>query len=283
MIAMSRLLSPVGWARGGGAAAVWHFTPASDGRKPVLPGEDARRAAVRVLARVAGAELVLFSLVDDHVHVVALGERSRMGRLGRALVLGLRPLAAAPVTPARVRPVETRAHLESLVRYVLGQVAHHGLAAHPALWTGSCFQDIVGARWLPGLGLRLGEALPRLTRATVLDAVGLRGAAVEPASDDALRAGGVGRLVAAVAAAHAVPEGLAGNLPPVVTARRAAAKLAQAAGVAGADLAWALGITPRAARRLLAVAVPAALLRAARVRHVLVERFAALPSSPGGG
>jgi REP element-mobilizing transposase RayT len=252
----------------------WHLTLAADGRQALFPGETARRAAVRALARLAGGELVLFSVVDDHVHLVVTAEGPRVGRLARALLLGLRPLAAAPLDPARARPVETRSHLESLVRYVLGQTAHHGLAEQPALWTGSCFQDLVGARWLPELRLRLAEALPRLPRAALLEAVGVREGHVAPARDDALRAGGVGRLVAAVAAAAALPPDLGGRPAGVVTARRAAARLAQAGGLATADLAWALGVRPQAVRRLRTAPAPDALLRAARVRHALVERLA---------
>jgi hypothetical protein len=85
----------------------------------------------------------------------------------------LRPLAAAPVEPARVREVDTRAHLEWLVRYVLTQGPHHGVAGHPALASGSCFQDLVAARRVDGLRLRIAEALPRLRRRTLYEAVGL--------------------------------------------------------------------------------------------------------------
>jgi hypothetical protein len=165
------------------------LTIASDGRQVLFPSEEARRAAVRVLARVVGPAALLFRVVDDHLHVVVGWERARVGWLSRALVLGLRPLAAAPVEGARVRPVESRAHLESLVGYVLSQTSHHGLAEHPALWTGSCFRDLVGARWLPPLAgrERLSAHLPRLPPSALQRAVGLSGRAVEPADDAALR------------------------------------------------------------------------------------------------
>ena len=69
-----------------------------------------------------------------------------------SLALGLQPLAAAPMAPAHVSPVNDRGHLASLVRYVLDQTTHHELqnVAHPALWRGSSFADIVGARIRPG-------------------------------------------------------------------------------------------------------------------------------------
>jgi len=258
---------------------VWHLTIAADGRQTLFPSDGQRHAGVRVLARLAGTELVLFSLVDDHAHLVVLGERERAGRLARAVLLGLRPLAAAPLDPARVRPVESRAHLESLVRYVLRQTARHGLPEHPALWSGSCFQDLVGARWLPGLQLRLAEALPRLGPAALCAAAGLDPAPLAPASDEALRGAGVARLVAAVAAAHALPLPLTGRTTAVVVARAAIAHLALGCGLAAADVAWALHLTPRGVRELLERQPPAELLRAARTRHALVERLAG-PAGP---
>lgn len=257
----------------------WHLTVASDGRQVLFPSEERRRAAVRVLARAAGREAALFCVVDDHVHLVVLCERERLGWLGRALRLGLRPVAAAPLAPVRVRPVETRGHLETLVPYVLSQTVHHGLAEHPALWTGSCFQDLARARWLPEVEARarLGEALPRLTGEALLAAVGLPGRPLVPADDAALRRGGAGRLVDAVTAALALPPALDGKGGPAVLMRRAVAQLGVGCGLTSGDLAFTLGVTPRAVRRLLAPAAPAALLRAVRLRHALVERLASAP------
>jgi hypothetical protein len=36
------------------------------------------------------------------------------------------------------------------VTYLLKQPVKHGLDVHPALWTGSCFLDLIGARLIPG-------------------------------------------------------------------------------------------------------------------------------------
>lgn len=125
---------------------------------------------------------MLFCIVDDHLHVVLLCEAQQAGVLSRELLLALRPLTGPNLAPAFVRPVEGRGHLEWLVRYVLEQPTKHGLPGHPALWPGSCFPDLVGARRLPGLSLRLrlSEALPRFrlrTRAApdgAVEAVRLR-------------------------------------------------------------------------------------------------------------
>jgi REP element-mobilizing transposase RayT len=138
---------------------IWHLTYASDGRNPLFPDEVACRKAVRVLGRVAGTSTVLFSIVDDHLHLVLWCDRQRRGRLARALVQALRQVAPVPVESARVRAVENRSHMKWLVDYVLSQTIHHGIPSHPALWSGSCFPDLIGARQVPGLDLQLRRAL----------------------------------------------------------------------------------------------------------------------------
>ena len=228
----------------------WHLTLATDGRHPLFDDEDAVRRAVRVLVRAAPDDLALFCFVDDHAHFVALVDSPRIGKLARALVLGLRPHASAHVEPARVRPVESRAHMESLVKYVLTQPTRHGVAADPARWTGSCFQDLVGARAI-GLKLKLAKALPRLRLRDVQSIVGLGSDPISGLQDDAIRAAGIGRLVAAATVACSVDSALAGNTAPVVAARRAISQLARDVGIPASEVAFALRITERAARRLL--------------------------------
>ncbi len=85
---------------------IWHLTYASDGRNPLFPDEVACRKAVLVLGRVAGTSTVLFSIVDDHLHLVLWCDRQRRGRLARAVVQALRQVAPVPVEPARVRALE---------------------------------------------------------------------------------------------------------------------------------------------------------------------------------
>ena len=102
----------------------YHVTFAAAGRHPLFPTEASRRAAVRALGRVAGAWIVLFALVDDHVHVVVHCEEDRVGRLARAILLALRAVAAVEIEPAHVRPVRDRGHMEWLVTYVLTQPRH---------------------------------------------------------------------------------------------------------------------------------------------------------------
>ena len=253
----------------------WHLTLATDGRHPMFDDENGVRKAVRALARIAPDAFALFCFADDHVHLVALGESSRIGRLARALVLGLRPVASARVEPARVRPVTGRAHLQSLVKYVLTQPVHHGLAGGAALWTGSCVLELVGARDV-GLRLQLAKALPRLRLRYVQAIVGLPSTPIAPATLDEVRHAGIGRLLASAAAAYAVDSALAGNTTPVVEVRRRIAQLAADAGIPMSEVAFGLRMTARAARRLLAPRVASTV--AIRVRLGL-ELAAAAPTS----
>ncbi len=241
----------------------------SSGRNPLFADEAACRNAIRALARVVGSSAVLFSVVDEHIHLVLWCDRARCGRLAQAFVRAVRPLAAAFVEPARIRPVENRAHMKSLVSYVLSQPAHHGLPGHPALWSGSCFPDLIGARRIAGLELQLSNALPRFRMRDVYSAVGLREGLLAPLSLEEVRAAGIARVVSATGAALAVGPGLHGNGAPLVRARRVTAQLAQRAGMAPADIAWALDIAPRSARRLLQPQIDKSTIKAVRLRLAL--------------
>jgi len=250
---------------------IWHLTYATDGRHPIAADEEERRAAVRALGRCAGAETVLFCVVDDHLHLVLHASKQRAGRLAQALLVSLRALSTQRVDPAHIRPVETRSHLRSLVPYLLTQVEHHGLDEHPALYTGSCFPDLIGARLVEGLDVptRLREALPRFRLRAAYESVGLPPATLRPLSDTLVRAAGAARIVAASSAAFAAPELLSGRAAVIARARRCAAQLGHEVGLAAKEIAWALSVTPRAVRRLRAPALPATDLRAARIRLAL--------------
>ena len=229
----------------------WHLTHTSDGRYPLFPDEETRRSAVRKLARVAGAELVLFCIVDDHVHSVVRADRARAGRLAQAILRSLRSIAAATIHSTHIRSVEDRSHLEWLVKYLLTQPKRHEMATHLALWSGSCFQDLARARIVEGMRLQLCNVLPRFRIRTAYEAVGLPPREIAPAQDPAVRAAGAARLVSAAGAALAVNPSLSGNTDPIVRARRAVVQVAHKVDISFAEVAWALGITRRSAMRLV--------------------------------
>lgn len=101
------------------AAPLWHITFAGDERQVLFPEEAQRRAALRAVARVAAGVLVLFAIVDEHLHLIVFGTRPKVGCLKRSVQLALRPLTSTPIDPGRLRPVNGRSHMRTLVTYLL--------------------------------------------------------------------------------------------------------------------------------------------------------------------
>jgi REP element-mobilizing transposase RayT len=230
----------------------WHLTISSTQRLTLFPSPAQLRSALHALVRVLGDELALFCIVDDHLHCVLVCDAATVEHRRRALTHSVRVHAAVEVSSTHVRPIESRAHMERVFAYLLRQPAKHGLPVHPALWEGGCFLDLVGARSLPGLHLRIGEALPRATQADAFAAVGLPARSLEPMPLERVRAIGAQRLIDAATASAAAEPGLRGHGARAVAARRAACRLARQARIPKSELAWLLGITPRAVDRLAA-------------------------------
>ncbi len=224
----------------------WQMRFSAEGRPTLFPDESLRRDAVRTVGRICGGIVVLLSIVDDHLHLLLLCDRARVGRVAHDLLLALRPLAPPELEPPWLRPVSGRHHLESLVEYLLTQVPHHGLPQHPALYTGNGFVDLVGARAVDGLQLRLAEALPRYRQRAAYEAVGLPATPLAPAGATEIRAAGANRLAEAAKAALCVGPELRGRALPVVRARLAAVQLAREADLRSRDLVEPLGIGQRA-------------------------------------
>ncbi len=254
----------------------WHLTWASDGRATLFPEEATRLAAVRALARVAGDWAMLFAIVDDHVHLALACDRKEAGRVARNGLVALRKLAAAPLEPAHIRAVENRAHARWLVTYLLEQPKKHGLPAHPALWSGSCFPDLAGARTVPGfsLGTRLAEALPRFRLREAYAAVGLPPTELTPVDGDRIRRLGADRLCRAAAAVLAETFPLLGKRAPATLARAAACHLGRGAGIPTSELTHVLAITPQAALRLAGREIDPDLLTAITLRLALEDAVA---------
>ena len=229
------------------------------------------RLAIRKLTCVGGEEIVLFCIVDDHIHIVLQAERNRAGRLAQAIACSLSPVAASPIGPAYVRPVKDRSHMNWLVNYLLSQPKHHDMIGHPALWSGSCFLDIAGARIVEGMQLQVGKVLPRFRVRTAYEAVGLPPKEISPARDSDVRAAGAARLASAAGAALAVGPPLTGKIDSIVHARRAVVQLAREVAIPNSEVAWALGITKRTAGRLVEPPVEKELMQAIRKRLVLED------------
>jgi hypothetical protein len=251
---------------------IYQITVASRNRMPLFADEAQRRSALHLLARIGGARLLLFNLVDDHFHAIATAARAAISHLAQALSVSLGHLREEPLAGAHISAVETRLHLVRLVSYVLRQGPHHGLEHEPALWTGSCFQDLAGARWLPGLSLRLRAALPRLRLREIFAAVGLPQEPLVPASLAEIADAGPSRLVSAAAAALAADPALRGQPKPVVLARHAASRLALLAGFTSQQMAQALSVSRRTVQRLASQAPAANITTAVALRLALENR-----------
>lgn len=250
----------------------WHISISSVTRLPLFPSEARRRAAVRTIVHVCAEFIVLFSVVDDHVHVIVVCTEERLGRVRAALWNALRPLAACPLAAPHVKPVETRRHLERLVRYFLTQTDHHGLAEELPLYSGSCYLDLIGARVVSGWETRLFRALPRWRVADLHRIVGLSGPPLEPADDDRIRAAGASRLAFAAAMSTAADPELRGTRAAVVAAREVTVRVASAAGIPPSEVCWALGITSRGLRKIEGRPVAPESSRAARLSVGLIDR-----------
>jgi hypothetical protein len=257
---------------------VSHLTFSSDGRHPLFPTLELRRKAVRCIAAI-GPEVILFCVVDDHVHVVIhVTDPARSGRIAAGLYHALRPIAAAPILPAFARLVATRRHLDWLAdEYILSQMAKHGLAEHPALYEGSCFVDLIGARAVfdPPLVTRLVKAAPRYRLRRAYKAVGLAEHPITPVSDEMLRSIGASKIAAATEAALAAPPGMKGNSAVECLGRCAVAHLTQSAGILSAECAFSLGVEVSSIARLRRRSVLDSVLLAVRMRLALELRVAA--------
>lgn len=251
---------------------LWHLVLESEGRQALFHEEAELCNAVRALAAIAGTEVLLFCVVDEHVHIVAFCTRERAGRLAQQLKLAFRVRCRVPLRhPTFIEPVESRIHLERLVAYVLRQPSHHDLPVHPALWTGSCFLDLVGARSIGALGQRIDKFLQRFRVSAALAYVGLSGDRVVPAGDDQLRCAGAVRLAAAARAALAVGPGAPAKWPEACAVRNAVCFLARTAGFSTNDTAAAVGTSRRTVQLLARKVPPPALVRAVRVRLALED------------
>jgi hypothetical protein len=252
---------------------ITHLTWATISRKAAFPTEQARRAVTRAMAAAAGKVLVLFALVDDHVHAVVAVEPGGLRRVQASLSRVLSGRSAVPLAAPYAKPVVTRKHMETLVGYCLDQFTHHGLADDPASASGSCFPDLVGARVLPGLSLQITTVLPRFQLREAYAAVGLS-QPLQPASHAEVRALGSARLVDLVAATFAVGPDLRGRRAEVVLVRRVTARLALDAGLRPRDLGEALGVCASTLNRLATAPVNDADLVAVRLRIALVRAVA---------
>jgi len=257
--------------------AVWHVGFSSAKRGTPFPGEDRRRKAVRALTEAAGDHLVLFSLVHEHNHTM-LWTEGGIDKLGADVQRALNALSEEPLVDPWTERVDGTRRKEGLLRYFLQQPSHHNIGVHDALWTGSCFQDLAGARVIDGFRPRIWDLLPHAARSVIYRHVRLP-RPVEPVSLAQVRVLGAVRLMAAASAALTAAPRLRGRTTLEVRAKAAVVHLGERSGLSAAETCWALGIVPRTYRRLRALEPSDADVRAVRQRLALEE---AVASATGG-
>lgn len=252
-----------------------HITLSSVERRVLARTETERRVVVRTLVETCGAHLVVFSLVDDHLHLVV--RRECPARLGEGVRRALAALRKdLELTRCHVKLIRTQDHLKNVFPYVLSQTDHHELTgSNAALWTGSAFVDLIGARLLEGFDpTALRQELPRLRGRDLYEAVGLEPTKLVPADDAALVRAGAAGLADLATAVYAVGPELTDRSAPTVKARILAAHAARTLKVATDHVAQFLGVTPRSARRLAEQPVEPRALEALRLRLALEQRAA---------
>lgn len=250
---------------------LWHliFTTFDRHRLFTLPEEYNR--SILSFSRIAGKDIILFNFVDDHIHLVIKCSNRQVSVYSRSMLLSLKSITKAPLVPAKVLEVENRTHMQRLVPYILSQTCHHGLENHPAIWLGSCFQDIIGARKIECLHLKLNEALPRFHINQALNAVGLSRQKINPFTNDQILNAGLGYLIESSTASVCLPSALDSKSSLATTARKLVCNLGYNAGFTSQVLAKSLNITPRAARRLAKMSIDSSLLESVRLRMSLIS------------
>lgn len=241
-------------------------------RDPVGVGEAGRLRVLRRVVRAAGGWLLGWCVVDDHLHLLLACDARRAGIIARSVSQAL----DVPLAPAWIKPVRGRRYRRWAIDYLLLQPRKHGLPCHPALWSGSCFVDLVGARWLPGFRPSLlMQGLPRLRLRELFLLLDLGPEPLAPAADQRLFERGPTGLIGACFAALGAAPIERSKQPLQVEARVLACASAREVGLRLPDVAAALGVHASTARRLADRAVRPQARSALRRRIALEDRVAA--------
>jgi hypothetical protein len=262
----------------------FHITQSTRGRLTLTREPAQLRRLVRAVVRPKRGEVLLFDAVDDHVHTVVRPDRPYLFARDQARAMRS-ALPGVVFQPAFIKPIDSRDHLENLVRYLLDQPRKHELATPPALWEGSCFLDIAGARLLPRFDRgAIGRALPRIRFREFLESVGLDPVPLEPATNDELHRVGPAWIAAAAAAVYVLDPALPGRTSEVLDARALALRTCRELGFPLRAITPYLNLPERSARRAASRPVNPAALLALRRRLAIElrvrEQMARRPSRP---
>ncbi len=248
----------------------WHVTARLQ-RSRVIPNP---RGVARVVLdharRDTAAQLLAFSVPDNHVHLLFSGPRDAVGQRVNHLLGGLtrRLDLDGGFSAAWFGPMETQQHFERTLHYVLRQHQRHE-TTHDLFREASSLPDLLGLRPLGGFLIpRVLRELPRLRRGALLGHLGVR----------ELKSGTMSQHLHEAAAAVIAAPNLQGNSRPVAKARVAAAHWGRNRGLSARWLADHLHTDPRSVRRCLSRQPDRALVQAiglqVGLRETLVARSA---------
>lgn len=264
---------------------VHELTFATANVAPLASTEADRRACIRALARCLDADgrpgAIGFALRGDRLRLLVTDDAGRVGRLRGAIFRSIGHVVRPRLAPPDVRRLDHRAHIVGVLRHYVAPRDGEGFGVPPALASGSCLPDLVGARCVPGLRLVTAQVLPRLRQRELFDWLEL-GRPVTPATDQVVGAVGATRLVEAAGFAVAAATVAGANTPERVAARRAVVAIAGRAGIGTGEVARALGATPRSVRRLAGASPDPPIERAVRMRIALEEAVRRQLLGPAG-
>ena len=200
-----------------------------DDDRVLAPSVGARRELARSVYRACrGFSLLAFGAADTHLHLAALEDRERCGKLVHGLCCSLRSSLDLPVpfAPVRYKALVDQHHMRNAFHYTLGQRNRHGVQSDPFL-DASSLPELLGLRLLGTDRLLLvREHLPRVRRNDLLRHLGpeqLQPVAPEEIAE-LLTAGCGPWLADAAAGALALPD-LRGRQADTVTACAALARV----------------------------------------------------------
>lgn len=239
----------------------WHLTLRTENGAPLATTVGELRALARLVLAVGAAYgLFVFRVPDNHLHAGLRCPREQAGRFAQRVASSLAQTGRV-LEPARIRAIDSQAHLEHVVDYVLRQDLRHATRLDP-LAEASNLPDLLGLRVLGAHTARtLVEVMPRVRRGRLWEHLG---GPVDPALHL--------DLLAEAAAAAVAREAVTGSAVDERAARAAAVAFAR--GSLGAPAtARLLGVSPATGSRALREPVEPALVHAIGLQCALRHRF----------
>ena len=247
----------------------WHYTCSSMSGRPMLVSIGDWRRAVRALHRSGPRRTFASNLTPTHDHLGVVGTRREVGPRISGFHRSAPILCRESLDWSFPTLIDSEPYLENTLHYIMSQAgADRFPVDHPALWVGSCFLDLIGARYLPESTLV--TPLP-WDPEIVLPRLGLPDAPIAELSHDSLIALGAERIVNASFAAACASPCDRRREPARLRAMGAAAGLGRMLGLDARAVSEGLGISCDHVRRLARQAEPRSIR--ATIRRLELEEL----------